>query len=77
MIVLTKKDFFTTVTFVTDCYFRFCRYIVLIYMYAYSLVTKNRWLCWCYCRFCCRCCCVVVVVVFVVVAFLVTIWLQW
>jgi len=49
---LTKNIFvYNWVTFITDCYCQYCRYILLIYMYAYILVMNNRWLCWCCCRF--------------------------
>ena len=39
---------------------QYCRYTVLIYMYAYTLGIINRWLCYrfrCCCCFCCCCCC--------------------
>ena len=55
-----KVFFHNWVTFVTDCYCQYCRYSLLIYMFTYILIIKNRWLCRCWWRFrfrCCCCCC--------------------
>ena len=42
-----KICFYNWITFVTDFYCQYCRFILLIYMYAYILVIRNRWSCWC------------------------------
>ena len=58
--------FYNWVTFVTYCYCQYRRYILLIFMYAYILVIKNRWLWW-YC-FLLSC---------LLLLLLVTTWLRW